>query len=61
MNEKHKQINNRRAEAIFTFCNSLHDDIDSLYELMVDDTDEKEQNHIEYIIDRLKDLNLDRQ
>jgi len=60
MNDKHRQVNNRRAEAIFAFCDNLHGDIDSLYELMVDGTDEEEKVHIESIIDKLKELNLDR-
>lgn len=60
MNDEHRQVNNRRAEAIFAFCDELHGDIDSLYELMVDGTDEEEKKHIELIIDKLKELNLDR-
>jgi hypothetical protein len=60
MSVTHRQVNNRRAEAIFTFCDELHGDIDSLYELMVDGTDEEEKKHIEGIIDKLKELNLDR-
>ncbi len=60
MNEEHRQVNNRRAEAIFAFCDNLHGDIDSLYELMVDGTDEEEKSHIESIINKLKELNLDR-
>jgi len=60
MNEEHRQVNNRRAEAIFAFCDNLHNDIDSLYELMVDGTDDEEQEHIESIVEKLKELNLDR-
>ena len=60
MKEAKRQVNNRRAGAIFAFCDDIHGDIDSLYELMVDGTDEEEKKHIEDIIDKLKDLNLDR-
>ena len=60
MSGEKKQINNRRAEVIFTFCDKLHEDIDSLYELMLDGTDEEEKIHIENIINKLKELNLDR-
>lgn len=60
MSENKRQVNNRRAEAIFAFCDDIHEDVDSLYELMIDGTDEEEKKHIEGIIDKLKDLNLDR-
>lgn len=55
-----RQVNNRRAEAIFAFCDKLHEDIDTLYELMQDGTDDEEKLHIESLIKKLKDLNLDR-
>lgn len=60
MSETKRQVNNRRAEAIFAFCDELHEDIDTLYELMVDGTDAEEKKHIESIMDKLKELNLDR-
>lgn len=47
--------------AIFNFCEELHDDIDELYELMLDGTDDEEKEHIEQIIAKLKELNLDRE
>lgn len=53
-------VNNRRAEAIFKFCETIHNDIDELYELMLDGTDEEEKKHIESVINKLKELNLDR-
>lgn len=53
-------VNNRRAEAIFRFCDDLHNDMDELYELMLDGTDEEEKKHINEVIDKLKELNLDR-
>ncbi|WZE63579.1 hypothetical protein PANI_CDS0059 [Maribacter phage Panino] len=60
MSVNKRQVDNRRAEAIFAFCDKLHEDIDNLYELMVDGTDEEEKKHIESIIDELRELNLDR-
>lgn len=60
MNDDKRQVNNRRAEAIFAFCEELHGDIDELYELMCDGTDAEEKKHIEKVIDKLKELNLDR-
>lgn len=60
MSNDKRQVNNRRAEAIFAFCENLHEDIDNLYELMVDGTDEEEKNHIEAVIEKLKELNMDR-
>lgn len=55
-----KEMETRRAQAIFSFCESLHTDIDNLYELMVDGTDEEEKKHIDEIISKLNELNLDR-
>jgi len=57
---KHEQIVNRRVQSIFDFCTELHDDIDELYELMVEGTDEEEKEHIESIQRKLSELNLDR-
>jgi hypothetical protein len=58
--ETRRIVNNRRAEAIYSFCNGLHDDLDELYELMLDGTDAEEKTQIESIIEKLKELNLDR-
>lgn len=58
--ETRRIVNNRRAEAIFAFCDGLHNDLDELYELMLDGTDAEEKAQIESMIDKLKDLNLDR-
>ncbi len=58
--ESKRQVNNRRAEAIFAFCDKLHEDIDTLYELMLDGTDDEERKHIDATIEKLKELNLDR-
>jgi hypothetical protein len=55
-----KQVVNRRAQSIFNFCESLHKDIDELYEVMVDGSDEEEKAHIESVIKKLNELNLDR-
>jgi hypothetical protein len=55
-----KQIANRRVQSIYDFCEELHDDIDELYELMVDGTDEDEKKHIELVQKKLNELNLDR-
>lgn len=55
-----QKINNRREEAIFSFCNQLHDDIDELYELMMDGSDSDEKAHVESILFKFKDLNSDR-
>lgn len=55
-----KQVINRRAQSIFTFCESLHEDVDELYELMVDGSDDEEKAHIESMIKKLNELNLDR-
>lgn len=62
MSQKEKiVINSHRGVAIFNFCEELHDDIDELYELMLDGTDDEEKEHIEQIIAKLKELNLDRE
>jgi len=55
-----KKIKDRRAEAIFRFCATLHDLIDSLYEVMIDGTDLEEKEHIEEIVNTIQDLNKDR-
>lgn len=53
-------IDSHRGTAIFNFCSELHDDIDELYELMLDGTHEEEREHVNKIIDKLKELNQDR-
>lgn len=55
-----KQVANRRVTSIYNFCEGLHDDVDELYELMVDGTDEEEKAHIEMIQKKLSELNLDK-
>ena len=55
-----KQVVNRRAQSIFDFCEGLHEDVNELYELMMDGTDEEEKAHIEAIVKKFNDLNLDR-
>lgn len=55
-----KQVNNRRVQSIYDFCEELHDHIDDLYELMLDGTDEAEKKHIEMMQKKLSELNLDR-
>lgn len=55
-----KEIKTKRAYAIFSFCDELHNDIDDLYELMLEGTDEEEKQHIENIIKKLNELNIDR-
>jgi hypothetical protein len=55
-----KQIIDRRVRSIFEFCDALHEDISNLYEIMVDGSDQEEKDHIEYIIAKLNELNLDR-
>lgn len=62
MSQKEKiVIDSHRGRAIFNFCEDLHNDIDELYELMIDGTNEEEKQHIEDIIAKLKELNLDRE
>ena len=62
MSQKDKIIiDSHRGVAIFNFCEALHDDIDELYELMIDGSNEEEKEHIEQIIAKLKELNLDRE
>lgn len=56
-----EDVINSRVNSIFNFCSKLHDDIDELYEVMVDGTDDEERLKIEYIISKLNELNLDRQ
>lgn len=55
-----KQVANRRVQSIHDFCMELHEDVDELYELMVDGTDEAEKKHIEGMQKKLSELNLDR-
>jgi len=55
-----KEIETKRGAAIYQFCESLHEDIDNLYELMLDGTDEEEKAHIQSIIKKLEELNKDR-
>lgn len=47
-------------QSIHDFCMELHDDVDELYELMVDGTDAAEKKHIEGMQKKLSELNLDR-
>jgi hypothetical protein len=55
-----KEINDMRTSAIFAFCNDLHNDIDNLYEVMVDGTDAEEKLAVETLIEKIKELNTDR-
>lgn len=55
-----KQVNNRRLQSIYDFCEELHDNIDELYELMVDGSDAAEKKHIEAMQKKLSELNLDK-
>ena len=55
-----KQVANRRVQSIYDFCEELHDDIDSLYEIMIDGTDAAEKKLVEAIQKKLSELNLDR-
>lgn len=55
-----EEVKDMRTSAIFAFCNELHDDIDTLYEVMVDGTDEEEKVAVEDLIEKIKELNTDR-
>lgn len=55
-----EDIKEMRTCAIFNFCDELHNDINNLYELMVDGSDEEEKKAIEVLIEKLKGLNTDR-
>lgn len=55
-----KTVVNRRLQSIFDFCQELHDDVDELYELMVDGTDADEKKHVENMQKKLNELNTDR-
>lgn len=55
-----KEIETQRGKAIFRFCEELHNDVDTLYEYMLDGTDKQEKQHIEMIISKLQELNKDR-
>lgn len=46
-----------RSKRIYEFCEQLHRDIDQLYELMVEAPIEEEQGHINYMIEKLQQLN----
>lgn len=51
---------NRRVQSIYDFCMDLHEDVDTLYELMIDGTDAEEKKHIEAMQKKLSELNLDK-
>lgn len=55
-----KEIETQRGAAIFRLCEELHENIDDLYEMMMDGNDEEEKKHIEKIISELQALNKDR-
>lgn len=55
-----KQVVNRRVQSIYDFCMDLHEDVDTLYELMIDGTDAEEKKHIEAMQKKLSELNLDK-
>lgn len=55
-----KEVVNRRVQSIQDFCMDLHDDVDELFELMVDGTDAAEKKHIENMQKKLSELNLDK-
>jgi hypothetical protein len=55
-----EEVKDMRTSAIFAFCSELHDDIDTLYEVMVDGTDEEEKVVVETLIEKIKELNTDR-
>jgi hypothetical protein len=55
-----EEIKDMRTSAIFAFCNELHNDIDALYESMVDGTDEEEAKAVDSLIEKIKELNTDR-
>jgi hypothetical protein len=56
-----REVTSKRVESIYNFCDGLHDDINVLYEIMVDGTDAAEKKHIEFIQKKLSELNLDRE
>lgn len=56
-----KQVESRRAYSILSFCESLHDDVTELYELMLEGTDAQEKKHIDAMIKKLNELNLDKE
>tara|TARA_R110000803_G_C11916709_1_gene313875 strand:- start:135 stop:311 length:177 start_codon:yes stop_codon:yes gene_type:complete len=55
-----KQITTKRVQSIYNFCEELHDNIDELYELMVDGTDAAEKKHVEMMQKKLSELNIDK-
>lgn len=54
------QVTTRRVQSIYDFCSQLHDDVTKLYELMVDGTNAEEKAHVENMVSKLNELNLDR-
>lgn len=53
-------IKDMRTSAIFQFCNDLHTQVDELYEVMVDGTDDEEKVFVESFVKKIQSLNIDR-
>lgn len=49
-----------RVRTISNFIEDLRADVDELFDLMVDGTDQQEKEHINKMILKLKELNTDR-
>jgi hypothetical protein len=54
------KIETRRGASIYHFCETLHSDVDNLYEVLMDGTDEEEKKQVETIVSKLQELNKDR-
>lgn len=55
---KNKSLN-KRGTLIFSFCDELHEDVNNLYEAMMDGNENDEKTQIAIILNKLKEQNID--
>lgn len=56
-----EEIKTKRGQAIYDFCEGLHNNIDDLYEMMMDGDDDDEKKLVDNIIQKLNELNIDKE
>lgn len=57
MSDEELKMKLERGKRIYDFCEQLHRDVDQLYELMMEAPIEEEQGHINYMVEKLQQLN----
>lgn len=61
MTRSKKRVETEREKAIANFCSEMNEMVEELYDLMLDGTDHQEKEHIDKMIFKLKELNIDRE